>query len=223
MPLLATVKNYFSKVRRLIIPPFCAYCRVILEEDHPLCERCLGRIKPVVSVALRITKKKTMPIFAVSTYDAPLRPLVQAKNYGNRCASRQLGMIIWEQTAVRHMSFDIIVPIPLHWTRYAKRGFNQSEEIAHEISKQSGKPIIKLLERSTQTVFQVGLSRQERSENVKDVFSLSKNASIYAGKRILFIDDVMTTGATVYAASRAVGPLKPLQVMAAVACRVINN
>ncbi len=223
MFLMTLCKQYLLAIKNLVIPFFCTYCRVMIDQNYPLCEKCIGRMRPVASVSLRISKKKVMPVFAVSTYEAPLRSLVQSKKYGNRLASRQLGVIIWEQTALSHMLFDIIVPIPLHWTRYAQRGFNQAEEIAFEISKKSGKPIIPLLERSKKTIFQVGLSRQERSENVKDVFILSKKAFLYAGQRIVFVDDVMTTGATLYAASRAVGVLKPTQVMAAVACRVINS
>ncbi|MGK3945895.1 hypothetical protein ABK046_47060, partial [Streptomyces caeruleatus] len=85
-------------------------------------------------------------MFAISDYEYPLRSLVQAKQYGNRCASRQLGQLLWEHTPLTQIQFDIIVPIPLHWTRYAWRGFNQSEEMARVVSEYSGKPVVKLLQ-----------------------------------------------------------------------------
>lgn len=218
-----TVKTVIAGFKSLIIPTFCAYCKEFLQTDAVLCERCLARIRPVVSMPLRITKKKELSVYAISDYEYPLRALIQQKQYGNRCASRQLGRLLWEHTPLEHVPFDIIVPIPLHWTRYAWRWFNQSEEMARVISTYSNKPVVHLLERSKKTLWQVGLSRENRAANVRHVFSLTKDAQLHERARILFVDDVLTTGATLHAACKALRPLKPIACSAAVVCRVINN
>ncbi len=212
-----------SRIKNLIIPPFCAYCRDFMNSDEVLCERCLARIRPIVSMPLRITKKKELFIYAISDYEYPLRSLIQQKQYGNRCASRQLGRLLWEHTPLEQVQFDIIVPIPLHWTRYAWRGFNQSEEMANVLSKYSKKPVVHLLERSKKTLWQAGLSRENRAVNLRQVFNLAKDAYQYERMRILFVDDVLTTGATLYAACKALRPLRPAICSAVVVCRVINK
>ena len=212
-----------SRIKNLIIPSFCAYCREFTSSDEVLCERCLARIRPIVSMPLRITKKKELSVYAISDYEYPLRALIQQKQYGNRCASRQLGRLLWEHTPLEQVQFDIIVPIPLHWTRYAWRWFNQSEEMANVLSKYSKKPVVHLLERSRKTLWQAGLSRQDRAVNLRQVFTLAKNAYQYERARVLFVDDVLTTGATLYAACKALRPLRPAVCSAAVVCRVINK
>lgn len=221
--MLSFLKKIISSIRSLLLPAFCAYCRNFLEEDQVLCDRCLARLRPIVSMPVRITKKKELHVFAISDYEYPLRSLVQAKQYGNRCASRQLGRLVWDHTPLRHMKFDIIVPIPLHWTRYAWRGFNQAEEMARVIAAASGKPMVHLLKRSKRTQLQAGLSRDERSGNVQNVFSLTETSFQYQGASVLFIDDVMTTGSTLIAACKAVSLLKIRSLSAAVACRVISR
>ncbi len=212
-----------SRTKSLLIPFFCAYCREFMEDDAVLCERCLARIKPIVSMPLRITKKKELFVYAISDYEYPLRALIQQKQYGNRCASRQLGRLLWEHTPLEHVPFDIIVPIPLHWTRYAWRWFNQSEEMAQVISSYSKKPVVNLLERSKKTLWQAGLSREDRTLNLREVFTLAKDAYRYERMRILFVDDVLTTGATLQAACKALRPLRPAICSASVVCRVINK
>ncbi len=223
MQLVSLVKTALKAARSFVAPHFCAYCRSFLDEDQVLCDRCLARLQPIVSMPFRITKKRELTVFAISDYEYPLRALVQAKQYGNRYAGRQLGRLVWEHTPLSQISFDIIVPIPLHWTRYAWRGFNQAQEMAQVISQKSGKPVVHLLERSKNTMLQAGLSRLERANNVQEGFCLGGDAYRYQGLSILFVDDVMTTGSTLFAASKAVALVRPKTLFASVACRVINR
>jgi ComF family protein len=162
-----------------------------------------------------------MKVLAISDYQYPLKKLILAKQYGKRVASKQLGELIWYMTYVRHASFEVIVPIPLHWTRYAWRGYNQAIEMGNVIAQESGKPLSELLYRSRRTVFQSTLHKQERQENTRNIFALTKfDRSLYRNKHILLVDDLLTTGATMREAARTLLTLNPASITGVVACRV---
>ncbi len=118
-----------------------------MQKRTVFCDECIPLITPVVSVVLPITKKYSMKVFAVSAYKPPLKSLILAKGRSDIVASRELGQLIWDRTYIKHAPIDYFVPIPLHWTRFAKRGFNQAEEMAKVLSQQSSKPVEPLLKR----------------------------------------------------------------------------
>jgi len=90
---------------------------------------------------------------------------------------------------------DAVVPVPLHWRRRWQRGFNQSELLARGMARERGIPLIRALRRVRHTDTQAGLSRTARRGNVAAAFRARHERAI-AGKRVLLIDDVMTTGST---------------------------
>lgn len=192
-----------------------------MQQDRILCKTCFDAIKPVVTYPLHITKTYQVPVFAISAYKDPLRSLIKAKHYRQRKTSHELGQLLWDMTNLKHQAFDVVVPIPLHWSRYAWRWFNQSEEIAQVLAHSSSKPLKSLLKRTRRTLFQAGLSRQERAKNIADVFSLSGDAQSYKGKHILLVDDVLTTGATLKEAIKVLRLVKPSSITVAVIARVI--
>jgi len=99
--------------------------------------------------------------------------------------------------------FDLVLPVPLHHRRRRERGYNQSELIARVLARQTGIPFDRrLLIRARPTVSQVGLTDKQRQANVRNVFKCANPKKI-SGRRILLIDDVMTTGSTVASASEA--------------------
>jgi ComF family protein len=100
---------------------------------------------------------------------------------------------------------DIILPVPLHPRRFLTRRFNQSAELARHIARQVGKPFDpSALLRVKLTKQQVGLGANEREDNVRGAFKVPEEARIkVAGRSVLLIDDVYTTGATVIAATKA--------------------
>jgi ComF family protein len=89
--------------------------------------------------------------------------------------------------------FDVVVPVPLHWRRLWKRGFNQAELLAKGVSKRRRIPMLSALKRVHMRGTQAGLSHQRRRENVRGAFRVQRDV---AGLHILLVDDVMTTGAT---------------------------
>jgi len=98
--------------------------------------------------------------------------------------------------------FDLIVPVPLHPRRGRERGYNQSELLAKALERQIAVPFYSALNRIRPTLPQVGLSHSERIDNVRKAFRCASTQQI-SKKRILLVDDVMTTGATVASAARA--------------------
>jgi len=102
----------------------------------------------------------------------------------------------------REYSFDVIVPMPLHWRKRWQRGFNQAELLAIEIGCRTNVPVRNALRRMRNTPSQAGLTSSKRRQNVSGAFQAKKPATL-DGRRVLLIDDVMTTGATAASCSRA--------------------
>jgi ComF family protein len=118
--------------------------------------------------------------------------------------------------------FDLIVPIPLHARRKRERGYNQSELLARSLAGLVAVPCAKnVLVRTRPTLPQVGLSDARRLENVRGAFRCP-NPVRAAGKRILLIDDVMTTGATAGSAARALLDAGALRVSILTAARAVR-
>lgn len=203
----------------ILAPPFCVRCKKWLSERRPFCVICERHIRPIVSTSLDITASHQMKVYAISYYAEPLKTLILAKSYGDSLASLQLGDLVWEKTVIQHQEFDVIVPVPLHWLRFAKRGFNQAHEMARIISAKSGKPIVCAVKRVRSTPFQSAVAAVVRRHNVKHAFELIDQADDLRDKHILIVDDVMTTGATLHAVARELLKSKPASITAVVACR----
>ena len=98
---------------------------------------------------------------------------------------------------------DLLTPVPLHALRLWRRRFNQAAALTAEISRQTGKPCdLTAIQRVKATRSQVGLSRTQRAENVQGAFRIAEGA-VVRGLNVVLVDDVLTSGATANAASRA--------------------
>ncbi len=106
--------------------------------------------------------------------------------------------------ALRRAAFpvELVVPIPLHWTRLFSRPYNQAELVARVLCGEMALPMVRALRRSRKGKHQAELSRSKRMQNPRGLFRVSRPDAI-RGKRILLLDDVMTTGATLQAAALA--------------------
>ena len=143
---------------------------------------------------------------AVAVYDDVSRRLVHGLKYRDRLELARW-MANWMARAGAGLigDADIIVPVPLHRRRLWWRRYNQSALLAHVLAEVAGKPTSgDLLIRIRATAQQVGLSAEERDRNVRGAFRVGREGkAMIAGRRVLLIDDVYTTGATVRAATRA--------------------
>lgn len=167
-----------------------------------------------------------MSVHAISAYISPVRDLILKKKYSDRLASRQLGQLLCEKTIILEKSFDLLIPVPLHWTRYARRGFNQAEEMACVLGKRMGVPVKNLVARKKRTVYQSLLSHDERQKNVEAIFKIKRrykdifDMMVY-DKNILLVDDLCTTGATLKNVAQPILIARPRSITAVVASRVV--
>jgi len=142
--------------------------------------------------------------YSFGFYDGSLRKLIQLfKYYGMKPLGNPLASLLCRalpsEPIERH---DAAVAMPLHWRRRWSRGFNQSEILARIVAKQRGIAMIDGVKRIRATATQAGLSHRTRRKNVAGAFRVSRKTKL-AGKRILLIDDVMTTGSTAAACASA--------------------
>lgn len=140
--------------------------------------------------------------YSFGAYEDTLRELIHLFKYGRvRPLARLFGE--WLVSAIpRDQTFDLIVPVPLHWRRKLERGFNQSELLARAVAKRYGLRPVNAVRRKRPTGVQAGLSNAKRRTNVSGAFQVKRKAQV-AGRRVLLIDDVMTTGATLSACAAA--------------------
>ena len=159
--------------------------------DNPVSQSFWGRVPVEMGTSLfRFAKG--------SAYQSLLHDL---KYRGNRKAGTYLGRLLGSELArSAFSSCDILVPVPLHPKRFRQRGYNQSEVIARGTSDITGIPVVtSLIERSVHHQTQTSMGRYERYENVSGNFRINPGGPDVTGKRILLIDDVVTTGATLEA------------------------
>ena len=101
------------------------------------------------------------------------------------------------------LAFDVVVPMPLHWRKRWQRGFNQSELLAAAVARRIGAPLARAVSRRKFTPPQAGLTNAMRRTNVAGAFEVNKSSAL-KDRRVLLVDDVLTTGATASACASAI-------------------
>ncbi|GMU19069.1 MAG: hypothetical protein AMXMBFR12_02610 [Candidatus Babeliales bacterium] len=213
---------YHFAMDHIIAPPFCVYCKNFLKSRTIFCISCEQKIDQVVSVQIPITPSKNMMVMAACEYKEPVKSLIIAKSWGDIIAGDQLGHIIWDYSYLRHVPCDYLIPVPLHWLRTAKRGYNQAEEIAKTLAKLKQVHVASIVSRTRNTPFQSSVSHDQRHSNVKQAFALKNcDTTLYQNKHLIIVDDLMTTGSTLSQVAKVLIPLQPASISAIVACRVV--
>ena len=163
---------------------------------------------------------------AAVRYDDVARTLVHALKYQDR-TDLAPAMGRWMARAGRELlaEADVLVPVPLHWRRGWSRRYNQSGALARVIERQTGvKLASEALRRVRPTQQQIGLSRSQRASNVQGAFKVAPDrAADIQGRRVVLIDDVLTTGATTDACARALLRAKAASVDVLVFARVVDT
>ncbi len=178
---------------------FCATCQQAIEKIlPPICQRC-GR--PLSRNNCPYCGKLPLQIDgtrATAFFEGNLRDAIHAFKYNHRPELAQpLGNLLSAYLAAHPLPADVLIPVPLHLERERARGYNQSVLLARVLGEQHHLPVWSdVLTRTRHTRPQVELDAAERRINVQDAFAADARV---AGKRILLIDDVCTTGATMEA------------------------
>jgi ComF family protein len=163
---------------------------------------------------------------AAVRYDDVARTLVHALKYQDR-TDLAPAMGRWMARAGRELlaEADALVPVPLHWRRGWSRRYNQSGALAQVIARQSGvKVAADALRRVRPTQQQIGLSRSQRATNVQGAFKVAaERAAEIHGRRLILVDDVLTSGATTDACARALLRAKAASVDVLVFARVVDT
>jgi len=226
----ARISGGLRETLRLVVdaalPSLCPSCREPLGDGSGLCGSCWSRlslIEPPYCARLGIPfvydpgpgllsmeAIADPPAYdrarAAVRYDDVARKLVQAFKYSDRLDLAPM-MGRWMARAGRELlaDADALVPVPLHWRRLWARRFNQSAALAGATSAVCGIPVVHGgLKRVRATPQQVGRSKTERADNVQGAFRVpDEQKAAIAGRRLVLVDDVLTSGATVDACTRA--------------------
>lgn len=198
----------------LLFPPLCTGCEDRLPAGGtalPLCPSCRRALPhpPADALDTRLARiDPSLPFrhrLALWTFDdgGVLQRLQHALKYGHRPSlGLALGVAIgrrWNASGVP--APDLVAPIPLARARLLERGYNQAERLAAGIAQAIEAPLAPVLVRARATRSQTSLSRKQRRTNVDGAFAVAPAGADVAGRRVLVVDDVMTTGATVLAAA----------------------
>jgi ComF family protein len=143
---------------------------------------------------------------AAVRFDEVARALVHALKYGDRLdLAPMMGRWLAQAGGELLAEADALVPVPLHWRRHWARRFNQSALLAAAVAKASGVPIAaNALKRVKSTPQQVGLSRAQRAANIQGAFRVpAEGKAEVAGRRLILVDDVVTSGATAEGCAKA--------------------
>jgi ComF family protein len=223
--LAAPLRAIWGRALNVALPPLCPSCREPVG-DSGLCAACWSKLSLIAPPycerlgipfaydpgpgVLSMEAIADPPAYhrarAAVRYDEIARTLVHALKYGDRLdLAPTMGR--WMARAGRELlrEADALVPVPLHWRRLWTRRFNQSSLLAKSVAQDSGVAIAETaLKRVKPTAQQVGLSQAERAQNVQGAFRVPpEDRAAVAGRRLVLVDDVLTSGATSDACARA--------------------
>jgi ComF family protein len=243
---LAAMRTALGLVLDFGLPPLCPACRAPVAADSGLCAACWSRLSFIAPPycerlgipfvydpgpgILSMQAIAAPPAYtrarAAVRYDEIARSLVHALKYGDRLdLAPTLGG--WMARAGRELlaDADALVPVPLHWRRLWGRRFNQSAALADVMAARSGVPVMSdALKRVRSTPQQVGLGRTERAANVQGAFRVApKDRDRVRGRRLVVVDDVLTSGATVDTCARALLHAGAANVDVIVFARVVES
>lgn len=223
-----------KNIADVFIPYACTGCGAKISSGNTvLCSGCSTKLQLLPQSLLDYFNKQKIDGTRIDRHftpyrfssDNPIRDIIHAFKFEKRFRlGSYLGSAVCQaiHTTEAEIKIDFIIPVPLHPTRYAERGFNQAESIASEVSGQLSVPLLKKnLRRDRYTKTQSQLKGEdERKVNVRGAFS-AKNPETLKGKTILLIDDVFTTGSTLFECTKVLKKAGAAAVYTATAATVI--
>jgi ComF family protein len=208
MNIMEFFKETYEGLIDLFYPPHCLLCNSW--DDEWLCKKCIDSINISSLPFCQACKKEFTDIMeicpecgtenficSVGYYEGNLKEAIHKFKYEKKIILKyKLGELMTEKFLKYFpLNYDIIIPVPLHSNRETIRGFNQSEELCKILSYKTGINYNNLIKRIIDTEQQANIKGEERFNNVRNAFTISEN-NLIKEKKILLIDDVLTTGST---------------------------
>jgi ComF family protein len=209
----------------LALPAVCPGCGV---EGPPLCPRCRAAVEARVALPpgapLGLAEGPPPPLLQIewcAPFSGVTRRALHALKYsGERRLARPLGGAVAARWAQAGAGGDVLVPVPVHPARRRERGFDQAELLAGEAATVLALPWLPAVTRVRATLPQYRLDRRRRAANVHGAFAVPPGArTVVAGRWVVMVDDVVTTGATLVACAHALLAVGALAVSAVTVAR----
>jgi competence protein ComFC len=206
--------DFLNNLVDFFLPTTCLFCGAVGDYvctncarksikfiPRQVCHVCKQELPASISLGVHEDCRKATSLdgaIVTCKYNKSLEKLVaEVKyNYYFRTAEYLIKLFERQNPIIQQIKADVVVPVPLHNKRLWKRGFNQAGILANGVGKLCKVRVVNLLLRKRNTVSQVGLGRQERIDNLQDVFEINKLLFENTYQKVLLIDDVMTTGTT---------------------------
>ena len=152
-------KNYLQQCYNIftyiISPPQCYGCKAYTPTRVILCQICEQNLELIAPKMFEINNSYILTVYTLTRYTDPLRPMLFAKYRSDIAVIEKLAQLIWQRSVLPHVKVDCFIPIPLHWSRNMKRGFNQAEILANCLSSYSNIPVVHAMKRTRATQYQV--------------------------------------------------------------------
>ena len=183
------------KLVSILFPEKCPYCRIAVKPCEIACEECTEKLPS--RIYEKTVNGSYKVLSAVPYKDNFADAIKRIKFGGKKQYAYQLAKLMYEKlnTWEHTENYDVITFVPLHEDTLKSRGFNQSKLLAEELAYMMGLPCLKLLKKTKKNQPQHNLTADKREKNVKGVFKC-EDKSLVKGKKILVIDDIVTTGFT---------------------------
>ncbi len=225
-----SARSLWHGLQDLLLPPSCLFCGCrlqsgsdpsprssfcercassLLNDPHPACPRCAATIGPHTLIVggcslCRGERFAFESAHRLGPYDGRLREVIlRLKHRGNEGLAEVIGEL-WgchERESLLALGASVIVPVPLHWGRRFRRGYNQGLALARGLSRSLGLPVCPAyLRRWRRTAPQTSVPAADRQKNVRGAFRARPGAPL-KGQTVLLVDDVLTTGATLHEAA----------------------
>lgn len=200
--------NWFEALMNFIFPPHCPLCHKYVENRGDWCKVCLSLACQPHRLPITAPMQSVIDsAWALSVYRGGTRDLIRGLKYHDKRSNlpyiKGLLQAAEQSAGVGKLLEESVcaVPVPLHEKRQRERGFNQAELIFADWLQAHAVPMENMLRRVRQTKPLYQLTARERMVNLRDAFRLESEV-IVRGKTILLVDDIMTTGATLYACAK---------------------
>lgn len=201
------LKHVQARLLDLLLPPACPFCGLAVArlgacagclEDLPwnktACRCCA--LPLAIADSLCASCQRRPPPFTCAIaplrYEFPIDAVLKAYKFAARSSCLPaLSALLRDACRELPGSVDAVLPMPMHWIRWALRGFNQAVELGRPVARELGVPLLDSVARIRHTAYQSGLDAQGRRRNLSGAFRVTRPI---AERHVLIVDDVMTTG-----------------------------